>query len=264
MSTTSSTQVFLYNEKPVAFQLENDGMVNATKLAKNFGKQKKPIFWLRTKAAQEYIEAYSTEVHICTSALTQSVKGGNSEQGTYMHPDIAIEYARWLNPIFGIWCNLRIKELLNDGYAISEEFKSQINVKIQQLYYAMGKMKDSYNALLERNKELEIIAPKNRASRKYLNTKTHSRTYTITSIARELGILPDELNDYLRRNRVQCKIDGFWELNSAYQGQGYAITKYGVNGYYEIDGSYYEVPYQYLVWTLKGKELILEMYELYE
>src|SRR5690606_29415618 len=33
------------------------------------------------------------------------------EQGTWLHEDIAIEFARWLSPSFAIWCNDRIKDL---------------------------------------------------------------------------------------------------------------------------------------------------------
>lgn len=29
-----------------------------------------------------------------------------------MHEDVAIEFARWLSPLFSIWCNDRIKELI--------------------------------------------------------------------------------------------------------------------------------------------------------
>lgn len=46
-------------------------------------------------------------------------KGGNDKklQGTWMHEDVALEFARWLSPAFAIWCNDRIKELLLTGTA---------------------------------------------------------------------------------------------------------------------------------------------------
>ena len=76
MNRETTAQVFLYNENPVTFQLEGESkMINATKLSKPFGAKKKPTFWLRTQAAQEYIEALSTELQICTSALIQTVRG---------------------------------------------------------------------------------------------------------------------------------------------------------------------------------------------
>lgn len=54
----------------------------------------------------------STDTQIPVSALIQTVRGGNGEQGTWMHEDAALEFARWLSPKFAIWCNRRIKELL--------------------------------------------------------------------------------------------------------------------------------------------------------
>ena len=44
-------------------------------------------------------------------------RGGDkhAEQGTWMHEDVALEFARWLSPEFAIWCNDRIKELLTMG-----------------------------------------------------------------------------------------------------------------------------------------------------
>lgn len=54
-------------------------------------------------------------MQIPISTLIQTVKGGKSEQGTWMHEDAALEFARWLSPAFAIWCNKRIKELLKTG-----------------------------------------------------------------------------------------------------------------------------------------------------
>ena len=264
MSTQTATQVFQYNENQVIFQIEKDGMINATELAKPFGKHKRPTFWLRTAAAKEYMEAYSDDAHICTSSLMSTVTGKGRQQGTWMHPDIAIEFARWLNPRFGIWCNLRIKELLNTGCAITEEFKEEMNSKLQTLYSEMEKVQNNYNHLLERNQELEdmVLKAKNfNSSRKALRQQ---RTFTVTEIAKELKMSPEELNIYLSRNLVQWKIDGFWVLRPECQGQGFAIVKHGVNGNIDTDGTYYETPYQYLVWTVKGRNMILEMYEIYE
>ena len=36
-------------------------------------------------------------------------------QGTWLHEDVALEFARWLDPKFATWCNARIKELLKYG-----------------------------------------------------------------------------------------------------------------------------------------------------
>lgn len=237
-------------------------MINATEIAKPFGKR--PNDWVRTKAAKKYISAVSTVTQMCVTDLIKQIQGGNDGQGTWLHKDVAIEFARWLDPFFGVWCNYHIQELIKQGYTITEEFKHQMSEQIQTLCLGMEKLKESHAVVLKRNEELESIIRNGIERPKPLPAHSYQRTYTITSIARELGILPEELNDHLRRNWVQHKIDGFWELQPEYQGQGYAITKYGTNDYVETDGSYHEIPYHYLVWTKKGKEMILDLYEMYE
>lgn len=108
---TRENQVCLYNGSPVTFNL-SDGTtkVNATQMAKPFGKL--VAGWLRLDSTKEFLNALSADMQIHISALIQTVKGGNGEQGTWMHEDVALEFARWLSPAFAIWCNRRIKELL--------------------------------------------------------------------------------------------------------------------------------------------------------
>lgn len=99
-------------------------MVNATEMAKPFGKLVGD--WLRLKATTEFTEALSADMHIPISALIQVVKGGNNEQGTWLHEDVALEFARWLSPSFAIWCNKRIKELLQYGMTATQPTLEQM------------------------------------------------------------------------------------------------------------------------------------------
>ena len=53
------------------------------------------------------------------------VKRGNAEltgasSGTWINRDLAVEYARWLDPEFSIWISQKILELVNDGVAWNE------------------------------------------------------------------------------------------------------------------------------------------------
>lgn len=86
-------------------------MVNATEMAKAFGKR--PVEWLRSQQAKEYISALS-KVRKCTFDDMVIVKRGAATNGggTWLHSDLAIEFARWLSPEFSIWCNDIIKALM--------------------------------------------------------------------------------------------------------------------------------------------------------
>lgn len=109
-------QDFSYNGSKITFSKGKDVYVCATQMAKGFNKC--PNDWLRTQAAHEYIQAVSDETNICVSELVITRKGGGAiqtTQGTWMHKDVALEFARWLAPVFGLWCNRRIEELLLTG-----------------------------------------------------------------------------------------------------------------------------------------------------
>lgn len=107
--------VYDYKGSQISFINGDSVMINATQMAKPFNKV--PKDWLRTKQTQEFISTLSAVRQICPTQLVE-VRQGNStsyEQGTWMHEDVALEFARWLSPAFAIWCNDRIKELLKQA-----------------------------------------------------------------------------------------------------------------------------------------------------
>lgn len=111
--------IFNYNNSPISFQKGENIMINATEMAKPFGKRTND--WLSNKQTQEFLNELSSVRQIpvtgnSATTLVKVVQGGNPElQGTWMHEDVALEFARWLSPSFAIWCNDRIKELLTTG-----------------------------------------------------------------------------------------------------------------------------------------------------
>ena len=119
-----TNQIFQYNGNPITFYKGDNVMVNATEMAKPFGKLVGD--WIRLKTTTEFAEALSADMQIPISALIQVVKGGNNEQGTWMHEDIALEFACWLSPAFAIWCNKRIKELLQYGMTATQPTLEQM------------------------------------------------------------------------------------------------------------------------------------------
>lgn len=108
--------VKIYEGNAISFSKGENVMVNATEMAKPFGKRVSD--WLSNQNTKEFIGAL-TETRKSVSADFQAVKvvrGGNPDaQGTWLHEDAALEFARWLSPKFAIWCNDRIKELLTTG-----------------------------------------------------------------------------------------------------------------------------------------------------
>ena len=105
---------FNYEGNPVSFSTDNGIMVNATEMAKPFGNEKRPQFWLKNESSKEFLETLSVARNLATEQLVY-IRQGGAIQGTWMHEDAALEFARWLSPKFAIWCNDRIKELLTKG-----------------------------------------------------------------------------------------------------------------------------------------------------
>lgn len=124
MERLSNNQIFQYNGSPITFQKGDSVMVNATEMAKPFGKLAKD--WLSNKSTKEFLSTLSAVRIIPLTGLVEIKQGGNGEQGTWMHEDVAMEFARWLSPAFAIWCNDRIKELLQYGMTATQPTLEQM------------------------------------------------------------------------------------------------------------------------------------------
>lgn len=82
----------------------------ATQAAAKFGKN--PHEWLRLPATKEYIEALDEEnPNAGKSRIWIKTKRGQSG-GTWLHPDLAVIFARWLDIRFSIWCDRQIKQII--------------------------------------------------------------------------------------------------------------------------------------------------------
>lgn len=120
-------------------QFNSEGWFNATAAAEKFGKR--PVDWLHTADSVEYISALAdrksnsvfseqfNEINNlrCSDAAKQAkllrlvkqtgfvkTKSGPKEigGGTWMHPKLAVVFARWLDVNFAIWCDEQIDLIL--------------------------------------------------------------------------------------------------------------------------------------------------------
>lgn len=111
--------VYDYKGSKISFANGKNVMVNATEMAKTFGKY--PKDFLVNKQTKEFLTSLSAVRGISLTELVKVVQGGDPQmQGTWMHEDVALEFARWLSPAFAIWCNDRIKELLKYGMTATQ------------------------------------------------------------------------------------------------------------------------------------------------
>lgn len=144
--------IYDYKGSQISFMSGENVMVNATQMAKPFSKQ--PIDWLKTNQSKEYIETFSKLKIISLADLVQVTKGGNNS-GTWMHEDVALEFARWLSPAFAIWCNDRIKELLKTGVTTVSNDDEAIAYAMQVLNRRLEQAKAEKKQLEQQNAKLQ-------------------------------------------------------------------------------------------------------------
>lgn len=96
---------------------------NATEIAEAHGKQLQK-FWQREET-HEYIAALCEHLnHPKTDDLNRPFNPKDYPQfiktrrgrngGTWLHPDLMVHFARWINPRFSVWCDQTIKRLLTE------------------------------------------------------------------------------------------------------------------------------------------------------
>ena len=91
-----------------------DGYVNATAMCKAAGKQFND--YARLKSTKPYMQTLVIETGIPVTELIQSLRGGNPElQGTWVHPQVAINLAQWLSPEFAVKVSQWVFEWFSGG-----------------------------------------------------------------------------------------------------------------------------------------------------
>ena len=90
-------------------QFNDAGWFNATVAADRFGKR--PVNWLELDSTVRYMTSMSSALKVDKSDLLDIKKGRSG--GTWMHPKLAISFARWLSDDFAVWCDLQIDKIIH-------------------------------------------------------------------------------------------------------------------------------------------------------
>ena len=232
----SNLSVFQYSNAPISFRKETGSLfVNATEMAKGFGKTTKD--WLRTKQSEEFISSLSTVRQISPTGLVQIIQGGNPElQGTWMHEDVALEFARWLSPAFAIWCNDRIKELLQIGFTATQPTIEQLVENPDLIIEVASKLKmlrqqnaEQQKQIAIQNRQLDSLTTEVVELQKktdYIEVILSSKgTVTITQIAQDYGMSAKAFNKVLADLKIQRKVNKQWILYTPYLNMGFVHSK---------------------------------------
>jgi hypothetical protein len=111
-----SNIVLAFEDTPVTFT--SDAYLNATQIAKHFNKRVQ--HYLDSDRTQEYIQELTKAAKqaLNKNQLVIVKKGGKvGESGTWLHPKLTIDFARWLSAKFAIWCDMQIEKILHSNVA---------------------------------------------------------------------------------------------------------------------------------------------------
>ena len=147
----------------VVHQRPLDGYVNATELCHRSGKRFHD--YSRLQQTKDFLEELSLETGIPVSSLVQSIRGRGDlvDQGTWVHPRVAIHLGQWLSPQFAV----KVSEWVFDWMAGRLRGVQPVHVqrymknraKVPPTHFAM--LNELYLALLAPLEDYGIIPPDN-------------------------------------------------------------------------------------------------------
>lgn len=118
-----------------------EGWLNATNAASPFGKE--PADWLELDLTKEYIDRLfmrigGSSVGQPHTALTSIRRGNTAASGTWLHPKLAVKFARWLSVDFEIWCEEQLEGLVLGEVAAKAIARRQAAMSFRSLCEALS------------------------------------------------------------------------------------------------------------------------------
>lgn len=133
-------------------QRSSDGYINATALCKAAGKEWSGYY--RNASTKEFMDELETDLQICRSVLVQSISGGVS-QGTWVHPQVAINLAQWLSAKFAVQVSKWVHDWMSgNGSPVRQALPHHINRYIAN----DGRIPTGYFSILQET-GLSIFGP---------------------------------------------------------------------------------------------------------
>lgn len=220
--------IYSYQGSEISFISKGEStMINATQMAKSFGKQ--VYEYLRLPSTKELINAITGKSRIAENQLVKTVRGGLNP-GTWLHEDVALDFAQWLSVDFRLWCNDCIKELLRMGVVTLE----------QQNAFLLNEIKAQASKVRYVDEVLQSV-----------------NTYTSTQMAKELGMREaEQLHKLLKEKGIMFRQSGQWMLTAKYSSKGY--TKSRTSIYTRSDDS--QVTNTITVWTEPGRAFLHKVF----
>lgn len=136
----------------IIYQRIQDGYINATAMCKAANKEFKHYNALLT--TKDFLSELSSSVRIPTTELILIKQGGiPSLQGTWIHPQVAINLGQWLSPKFAVKVSQWVFDWMN-----GKTPKSKIPYHLKRYMMNMSSIPSGYFSVLQ-EMTLVLIAP---------------------------------------------------------------------------------------------------------
>lgn len=262
-----TSKTFSYNGNDVLFDTKDDVMVNATQLAKIYGKR--PNDYLSLPATNQLINAITRKYGISENQLVISKVGSSHNGGgTWMHRLIVVDFCQWLDIDLKLWCTEKLDELMRYGMTATQPTLEQMIDNPDLVIHLATQLKQEREerAKLEaqteqqqatikiQTEEIKQAAPK---VSYYDNHLQSVNTLTSTQVAKQIGMDAEKLHRKMKEIGILYKQSGQWILHAPYSTWGLHSTR--TQTYTRSDGS--TGTSVYTVWTTKGVRFIIALYE---
>lgn len=241
--------------------IEGHVYANANQMANGFGGSPKLRDWKASNNTKRYIEALekSLEKFSPTELIIVNQGGKAKEQGTWIHEKLVLNFARYLNVEFELWCDEQIATLLREGkVGLQKPVKSLSEKTPYEILEDNGKALNSFFSNLGLNIPKEIIAStaiigtQNSTGYDFsevkllLNKKDEEDYHSASGLLMKLGIKRNRTNETLTLLGLQTK--GTTSM------QPYVLTDLGKK--YGVERTYTNKNHQ--GYEIKWKESVLE------
>lgn len=97
----------------------SDGYINATAMAKANGKHLP--HYMANERTREYMQALADLAGISIGRVAQIITTGpNDLRGTWIHPRLAVDLARWISPVFAVWMDGWFLECISQSQSATQ------------------------------------------------------------------------------------------------------------------------------------------------
>jgi hypothetical protein len=137
--SVNSDKTLILNSFSVIARKE-DGYINLNQLCKAGGKDFRK--WKRNDKSKAFLEALKASDHLWSDTLIKYVSGSNDERTNWGHPQVAINVAQWISPVFDVKVSKWVYELFVFGKVelgnektndeLEEKFREQITGNSQK------------------------------------------------------------------------------------------------------------------------------------